>query len=87
MHACGSKRVEAEITSSGSHDEICHIHRLFITVVGLDKTISIGLEVAVVANHPSQHTCRVCLQAHQFDSLRRQLELDELVAQGVKLMR
>ena len=46
----------------GSHDEIRHIHRLFITVVGLDKTISIGLELAVVANHPSQHTgSRVCL--------------------------
>jgi len=88
MHACGNKRVEAEITSSGSHDEIRHIHRLFITVVGLDKTISIGLEFAVVANHPSQHIgSRVRLQAHRLDSLRRQLELEELAAQGVELMR
>ena len=90
------------ITSSGSHDEIRHTYRLFITRVGLDETISIGLELVVVANHTSKHIgSSVCLQGHQMvkiyhrlDSLRRQLQLDELAAliapsqrisEGVKL--
>ena len=66
-------------TRSDSDGEIRHIHELIITAVGLDETISIGLELAVVANHSSQHIgSRVCIQAHRLDSLRRQLELDEL---------
>jgi hypothetical protein len=93
MHACGHKLAEAEITSSCSDDETRHIHKLFITVVGLDKTISIGLELAVIANHPSQHIgSSVCMQAHGLHSPRRKLGYgvitpnDKMATQGVKLI-
>jgi hypothetical protein len=46
LSPCSNKRVVAAMRSLATH---------VITFVGLDETISIGLELAVVANDASQH--------------------------------